>query len=108
MQCSQCGKANEGHYAFCLGCGARLPQQAAEPGAGAAAMGPQGQPCGRCRSTRTVQGGVGPQLGVRVATAHGLYQDVPIASAWVCLDCGGIALQLPEDARQYLAVVTGR
>jgi hypothetical protein len=55
-----------------------------------------------------VQGGVGPQLGVRVATAHGLYQDVPIASAWVCLDCGGIALQLPEDARQYLAVVTGR
>ena len=108
MQCSQCGKANDGHYVFCLGCGARLPQQPVEPGAGAAAMGPQGQPCGRCRGSRTVQGGVGPQLGVRVAKVAGGYQDLPIASAWVCIDCGHVSLQLPEDARQYLALIAGR
>ena len=29
--CSRCGKENQDHYKFCLGCGAELPRQAAQP-----------------------------------------------------------------------------
>jgi DNA-directed RNA polymerase subunit RPC12/RpoP len=110
MQCLKCGKANAEHYAFCLSCGARMPHQAAgEPGGGGAqATGSQGPRCAQCGSTRAIQGAIGPQMGVRVLTAAGRQEDLPIAMAWVCIDCGHVATYLPENARQYLASVAGR
>ncbi len=110
MICPQCGKSNEGHYMFCLECGHALQKGAppGEPGAPVAAWPGQQQQqpsagrCAQCGSGRTVQGAVGPQLGVRVFTA-GRYDDVPLTQAWVCLDCGHVAVFLPDDARRYLA-----
>jgi hypothetical protein len=68
----------------------------------------QAQPrCGHCGGGRTVQGAVGPQLGVRVFTA-GRHDDVPLAPALVCVDCGHVSLFLPDDARRYLAGLVGR
>ncbi len=31
IQCSRCGKENQDHYKFCLGCGSELPRAAHEP-----------------------------------------------------------------------------
>jgi hypothetical protein len=55
-----------------------------------------------------LQATVGPQMGVRVQLAGGRFQDLPVAPARVCIDCGHVALFLPEDARQYLASNSGR
>jgi hypothetical protein len=113
MQCPQCGKGNEGHYMFCLGCGAKLPgAPAGEPGGGggwpgAAPQASSGPRCASCGGSRTLPGAVGPQLGVRVFTA-GRYDDIPLSQARVCVDCGHVALTLPEDARAYLAGLPGR
>ncbi len=116
MLCPQCGKNNEPHYAFCLGCGARVPQAPpGEPGGPAiAAQWPVPQApvassprCGHCGGGRLLQGAVGPQLGVRVFTA-GRHDDIPLGPARVCADCGHVAMFVPEDARTYLAGVAGR
>jgi hypothetical protein len=113
MHCPKCGAANSDAYMFCLGCGHRLDKApAGEPGAPVAAWpGQQPQPpgrrCAQCGTGRTVQGALGPQLGVRVFTP-GRQDDVPLAQAVVCVDCGHVALQLPEDARRYLAGLVGR
>jgi hypothetical protein len=117
MQCPQCRHANDGHYMFCLGCGFRLhvePVPAGEPGGGAPQGNapqmprtPSGPRCGQCGNSRMVQGALGPAMGVRVFTP-GRHDDVPLASAWVCVDCGHVAMFLPEDARRYLAGLVGR
>lgn len=59
----------------------------------------------RWRANRA--GAIGPQLGVRVYTS-GRYDDVPLAQAAVCVDCGHVAMSLPDDARRYLAGLVGR
>jgi hypothetical protein len=67
--------------------------------------GAQAQPtqrCGQCGGGRLLQGAVGPQLGVRVFTA-GRHDDIPLGPARVCVDCGHVALSVPDDARAYLA-----
>jgi hypothetical protein len=46
-------------------------------------------------------------MGVRVQLASGRVQDLPVAPARVCIDCGHVAFFLPEDARQYLASNSG-
>jgi len=109
MKCPSCGHLNDGAYKFCLGCGGLLSRQPApEPGGSGGGSTGQGARCGHCGGGRTIQGGVGPQMGVRVATSAGRYEDVPISTGWVCLDCGHVGMFLPENARQYLASVTGR
>jgi hypothetical protein len=105
MRCSQCGKDNEAHYAFCLGCGGRMPAaHAGEPGGAwpATANAPRAPRCGQCGGSRLLQGAVGPQLGVRVFTA-GRHDDIPLGPARVCVDCGHVHLLVPDDARAYLA-----
>jgi hypothetical protein len=67
----------------------------------------QGPRCGQCGGGRTLQATVGSQMGVRVQLAGGRFQDLPVAPARVCIDCGHVALFLPEDARQYLASSSG-
>jgi hypothetical protein len=39
---------------------------------------------------------------VRVFTT-GRHDDVPLAQASVCVDCGHVSLFVPDDARRYLA-----
>ena len=34
IECPRCGKNNQPHYKFCLGCGAELPRDTAQPEAG--------------------------------------------------------------------------
>jgi|ERR1039458_7770997 hypothetical protein len=114
MHCPKCGHSNPASNMFCLGCGARMAKEhapAGEPGGqpvGMAPQGPQGPRCGQCGGGRTVQGAVGPQMGVRVLTAAGRYEDLPLSTAWICVDCGCVAMSLPEDARRYLAGAVGR
>jgi hypothetical protein len=111
MICPSCRNENADHLMFCMGCGGRLRKvPAAEPGA--AAMGPigptptAGTRCAACGGGRTVQGGVGPALGVRVY-AVGRQVDLPIAAATVCVDCGHVGFALADDARRYLAGMLG-
>jgi hypothetical protein len=100
---------------FCLSCGAQLPHEPGEP-AGAAAQGfagaaqaqGSGPRCTQCGGGRTLQAAIGPQMGVRVQLPGGRFQDLPVAPARVCIDCGHVALFLLEDARQYLASNAGR
>jgi len=47
-------------------------------------------------------------MGVRVFTAAGRYEDLPLSTAWICIDCGCVAMALPEDARRYLAGAVAR
>jgi len=116
MRCPKCGHENQAHYAFCLSCGGALSHPpAGEPGGqpvawpGQAQQPPQAQSqqCRQCGGGRIVQGAVGPQLGVRVFTP-GRHDDVPLAPALVCVDCGHVSLFLPDDARRYLAGLFGR
>jgi hypothetical protein len=117
MHCASCGAANDDRHMFCLRCGGRLRREPpAEPGGGAGAVQPawpgaappQGSPCGRCGSGRSVPASFGPPMTVRVQTAVGGTVDLPMAMASVCVDCGNVALSLAQDARQYLASVAGR
>ena len=85
MRCTKCGEPNDGAFKFCKSCGAELPMQCApagEPGGASPAMTPQMMPqgprCGQCGGNRTVQGAVGPQMGVRVFTGTGRYDDLPV------------------------------
>lgn len=106
MQCPKCGSVNDDRHMFCLGCGGVLPK--GEPGghrpqaAHVAPQAPPGTRCAQCGGGRTLQGAVGPGLGVRVFTA-GRQDDVPLAQAAVCVDCGHVSLFVPDDARRYLA-----
>jgi hypothetical protein len=43
---------------------------------------------------------------VRVFT-QGRHDDLPVARASVCVDCGHVALFVPDDARRYLAGLAG-
>jgi hypothetical protein len=43
---------------------------------------------------------------VRVFT-QGRHDDLPVAQASVCVDCGHVALFVPDDARRYLAGLAG-
>ena len=44
--CPRCGKENQDHYKFCLGCGAELPRDAAQPKSFTAPTPPAGLPAG--------------------------------------------------------------
>jgi hypothetical protein len=116
MQCSQCGAANNDQHMFCLGCGALLSkghESSGEPGASRwaqavkATQAAASTRCSQCGNGRTVTGAVGPALGVRVVTAN-RQDDLPLSTARVCVDCGRVALFIPEDARLYLASLVGR
>jgi hypothetical protein len=99
MICSQCSKENADHIMFCMGCGGRLARVAPEPGNPA-------RRCAGCGGVRTLQGAVGPAMGVRVY-AGGRPVDLPLAWAVVCADCGHVALAIADDARRYLAGTVG-
>ena len=45
-------------------------------------------------------------MGVRVFTP-GRHDDVPMAQASVCVDCGHVAMFVAEDARRYLLGTVG-
>lgn len=105
MLCPQCRAENDNRHMFCLGCGGRLP--AAPPGEPGGAVqvapqGPSGSRCAHCGGVRALKGAIGPALGVRVFSA-GRYDDVPLAQASVCVDCGHVSMFVPDDARRYLA-----
>ena len=111
MQCPKCGAANDDRHMFCLGCGGLLRAAHGEPGGAQpqAQVPPQGPPatrCAQCGRGRTLQAAVGPSLGVRVFT-QGRHDDLPLAQASVCVDCGHVSLFVPDDARRYLAGLAG-
>jgi hypothetical protein len=107
MQCPKCGAANNAGYTFCLGCGGLLPSApAGEPGGSPPQQRPSGPRCAQCGGGRTLKGALGPGLGVRVFSP-GRHDDVPLAQASVCVDCGHVALSVPDDARRYLAGLAG-
>jgi hypothetical protein len=98
---------------FCRGCGGRLhASPSGEPGgarpqaAHVAPQAPSGTRCAQCGGGRTLQGAVGPALGVRVFTP-GRQDDLPLGQASVCVDCGHVSLFVPEDARRFLAGLAG-
>jgi zinc-ribbon domain len=107
MLCAQCGTENPPSNTFCRKCGGRAAPSG-EPGgaqpqaAQVAPQGPSGSRCSQCGGGRTLQGAVGPGLGVRVFTT-GRHDDVPLAQASICVDCGHVSLFVPDDARRYLA-----
>jgi ribosomal protein L32 len=110
MQCTKCGEMNPEGNTFCRGCGARFAPPG-EPGGPppAAHVAPQAPPakrCPQCGGSRTLPGAVGPALGVRVFTS-GRHDDLPLAQASVCVDCGHVSMSVPEDARRYLAGLLG-
>jgi hypothetical protein len=113
MQCPQCGAANSDGHMFCLGCGGRLDRAPVGEAAGhwpkpahGAPQGASGPRCAQCGGGRTVQGAVGPALGVRVFT-QGRQDDLPLAQARVCADCGHVSLFVPDDTRRFLAGLVG-
>jgi hypothetical protein len=106
MQCPKCGAANASGHMFCLGCGGILSAHRGEPGGQRPPQEPSGTRCAHCGGGRALQGAVGPGLGVRVFSP-GRHDDVPLAQASVCVDCGHVSLFVPDDARRYLAGLAG-
>ncbi len=90
INCSNCGKENQDHYKFCLGCGARLAGMAAAPASPARSPGgtvvtPAQNPPVTAGGTvvSTVETASAPQLAVPSLVATGIPPVVtaPIASA---------------------------
>ena len=81
ITCSKCGKENQDHYKFCLGCGAELPRGAAAkpfapqtPSRGVAAQ----SPAGAQRPSQSPVGGMGATALVQPAAA-GQLEDAKTA-----------------------------
>jgi hypothetical protein len=106
MQCPKCGAANNDSHMFCLGCGGSLRAAPHGEPDGPRPQAASGSRCAQCGGGRTLQGALGPALGVRVFT-QGRHDDLPVAQASVCVDCGHVALFVPDDARRYLAGLAG-
>ncbi|MEM1415041.1 MAG: FHA domain-containing protein [Myxococcota bacterium] len=65
--CPRCGKENQDHYKFCLGCGAELPRDAAQPKSFTAPTPPAGLPDGGAPAP----GGFAPPMGTPTAPPPG-------------------------------------
>jgi hypothetical protein len=136
MNCPRCGESNDENNMFCRKCAGRLPlmMHESEGGGGGPAHAPHpqapqpaqphpvpgnsanpyapaqatpGRRCAQCGGTHSLQAAIGPSLGVRVFSA-GRQDDVPLGPAWVCIDCGAVALTIPDDARAFLLNNTRR
>ncbi|MGD0529265.1 MAG: zinc-ribbon domain-containing protein [Polyangiaceae bacterium] len=109
MQCTKCGTMNPDGNVFCRSCGARgapRGEPGAAPATNVAPPDPSAKRCPQCGGSRTLPGAVGPALGVRVFTS-GRHDDLPLAEASVCVDCGHVSMSVPDDARRYLAGLVG-
>ena len=90
--CSRCGKENQDHYKFCLGCGAELPRESNRPKSFSAPTPPGGLPA----ASRTSQPPA-PELEPLAPPAVAVEPEpVPLPSGVPCPNCGA---DVPENFR---------
>lgn len=87
--CTRCGKDNQDHYKFCLGCGAELPRESTKPRSFSAPTPPGGNP-----ST-----GTGTKPPQRMQAAEAIAAAGPIEAAPVELESPPV-LQVAEPAEE--------
>ncbi|HVU03566.1 MAG TPA: FHA domain-containing protein [Polyangiaceae bacterium] len=90
ITCNKCGKDNQDHYKFCLGCGAELPRASHAPKPFAANTPPQGVPVAR-----------------PAAAAPPAAQPAPAASASIPRPAPAVAAPAPAPAAAPASVQAG-